>query len=297
MSKPGRNDACPCGSGKKYKKCCLPRDEAARPRVVLEEPGGGEEPEPQFTAELRPEVDEKVDRLLQKLELGAGRAVEPEIRALLAKHPRYHMTHYLMGVYNAMVLKNPDGAIPHFEKAVQILPPFAEAHFNLATAAQQTFDILKTIRAYRAAMRYSQGKDGVGEMARAQLEKLEKIVGETSPFPNLDAYVANAKLFDDAFACLNNRNFKKAVELFELVLSQNPSHVQSFGNLALAYAGLGRRAEAMKCFERALELDPKYEPARINRGVVGTMREGEPFIPDGIQETHYYAEQLHREGG
>lgn len=22
MSKPGRNDPCPCGSGKKYKKCC-----------------------------------------------------------------------------------------------------------------------------------------------------------------------------------------------------------------------------------------------------------------------------------
>jgi hypothetical protein len=25
----GRNDPCPCGSGKKYKKCCLPQDEAA----------------------------------------------------------------------------------------------------------------------------------------------------------------------------------------------------------------------------------------------------------------------------
>src|SRR3954453_21096338 len=23
MSKPGRNDPCPCGSGKKYKHCCL----------------------------------------------------------------------------------------------------------------------------------------------------------------------------------------------------------------------------------------------------------------------------------
>src|SRR5689334_13915973 len=25
----GRNDPCPCGSGKKYKKCCLAKDEAA----------------------------------------------------------------------------------------------------------------------------------------------------------------------------------------------------------------------------------------------------------------------------
>jgi tetratricopeptide (TPR) repeat protein len=30
MAKPGRNDRCPCGSGKKYKVCCLPKDEARR---------------------------------------------------------------------------------------------------------------------------------------------------------------------------------------------------------------------------------------------------------------------------
>jgi tetratricopeptide (TPR) repeat protein len=29
MAKPGRNDPCPCGSGNKYKRCCLPKDEAA----------------------------------------------------------------------------------------------------------------------------------------------------------------------------------------------------------------------------------------------------------------------------
>ena len=28
-NKPGRNDPCPCGSGRKYKRCCLPIDEAA----------------------------------------------------------------------------------------------------------------------------------------------------------------------------------------------------------------------------------------------------------------------------
>src|SRR5712692_1668376 len=29
MAKIGRNDPCPCGSGQKYKRCRLPRDEAA----------------------------------------------------------------------------------------------------------------------------------------------------------------------------------------------------------------------------------------------------------------------------
>src|SRR6476619_6602296 len=30
MSKVGRNDPCPCGSGKKHKHCCLDNDEAVR---------------------------------------------------------------------------------------------------------------------------------------------------------------------------------------------------------------------------------------------------------------------------
>jgi len=35
MAKPGRNDPCPCGSGKKYKRCCLAKDEdAERARAV-----------------------------------------------------------------------------------------------------------------------------------------------------------------------------------------------------------------------------------------------------------------------
>ena len=28
IGKAGRNDPCPCGSGKKYKQCCLDKDEA-----------------------------------------------------------------------------------------------------------------------------------------------------------------------------------------------------------------------------------------------------------------------------
>ncbi len=34
MAKPSRNASCPCGSGKKYKKCCLPTDEEAHCRVA-----------------------------------------------------------------------------------------------------------------------------------------------------------------------------------------------------------------------------------------------------------------------
>src|SRR5438552_18678144 len=48
----GRNDPCQCGSGKKYKKCCLPRETAPVKRTPEDAP---EEP---FIAEIRPDLNE-----------------------------------------------------------------------------------------------------------------------------------------------------------------------------------------------------------------------------------------------
>jgi Tfp pilus assembly protein PilF len=36
MAKPGRNDPCPCGSGNKYKKCCLAKEEAVEREQLAE---------------------------------------------------------------------------------------------------------------------------------------------------------------------------------------------------------------------------------------------------------------------
>lgn len=36
MAKTGRNDPCPCGSGQKYKRCCVPRDDAATAALTRE---------------------------------------------------------------------------------------------------------------------------------------------------------------------------------------------------------------------------------------------------------------------
>jgi tetratricopeptide (TPR) repeat protein len=38
MAKPGRNDPCPCGSGKKYKRCCRDKDEAAERTALAATP-------------------------------------------------------------------------------------------------------------------------------------------------------------------------------------------------------------------------------------------------------------------
>jgi hypothetical protein len=97
MNAIGRNEPCPCGSGKKYKKCCLQRDEARerenRPVVT---PAGRED---DFIAELLPNVDEAVDQLLIRVEKGDYEGVEAGLEGLLRKHPHYHTTNFAMGAY------------------------------------------------------------------------------------------------------------------------------------------------------------------------------------------------------
>ena len=293
MNATGRNKPCPCGSGKKYKKCCLERDEAlARQTRPVDLPTSGED---DFTTELLPKVDEAVDRLLIRVEKGQFEDVEAGLEALLRKHPDYHTTNYAMGVYLAMVRKEPESAIPFFQKAVRVFPLMAEAHYNLGTCYIQAGRIPQAVASLRKAIRYSADDDYVAGKARDELKTLETILRDSTPFQTLDAYLENQRLFDLAFEHLQAQRHEAAAELFGRVLAQNPDHVQSHGNVALAYAGLGQKALALEHLEKALARDPTYEPAIQNRKSIEAMKEGEPQRPLAIAETEYYRERLEAE--
>ena len=63
MAKPGRNDRCPCGSGKKYKACCLTKDEAAERDGLAEAQARRESQAEAHREELRQMRAEVVARL------------------------------------------------------------------------------------------------------------------------------------------------------------------------------------------------------------------------------------------
>lgn len=271
-----------------YKKCCLREDEASRaPFAAKDQPK-------KFSAEPKPKVDEAVDPLLIRLERGEGRGVLGDLKALHSQHPGYHMTNYAVGVYQATVAKDHEAALAFFEKAVQIFPPFPEAHFNLGLAARRCCNVLKAAAAFRVAETYSDYDDGIAGMANEELKHFEEAVTTSPPFKNLDQYLANAELFDRAFQCLRNQDYQQSISLFNRVVGENPEHVSSFGNLALAHAGRGKRSEAIACLDRALALDPDYSPALDNRRVLEHMREGEPFVPEKVLEVEHDRAALER---
>ncbi len=74
MGKIGRNDTCPCGSGKKYKKCCL------------NDPRKSPQTEPGYTDDIIPfiELSNSINDLLGKKDFKKARAV---CRQLLNEYP------------------------------------------------------------------------------------------------------------------------------------------------------------------------------------------------------------------
>jgi tetratricopeptide (TPR) repeat protein len=78
---------------------------------------------------------------------------------------------------------------------------------------------------------------------------------------------------------------------FKLILESEPNHVQSHGNLEFAYAGLGDRVAAVRHLDKAIELDPEYEPAIDNRCIILALPPGERLNCGQIREVDFYVDR------
>src|SRR5262252_278622 len=97
MTKTGRNDPCPCGSGKKYKQCCLKKDEAAE-HEALAAAAAAKPPRPIAPKTMvYPDFDDEEDELTSASNavvdlVHAGKLDEAEqgARDLLVRFPDVH---------------------------------------------------------------------------------------------------------------------------------------------------------------------------------------------------------------
>ena len=107
MAKPGRNDPCPCGSGKKYKACCLTRDtDTEREKLVAAQAARDDaerrqharEMKAEFIARLRgdaadtgeDELDAASNAVVDLVKAGKLDEAEAAARELLARYPEVH---------------------------------------------------------------------------------------------------------------------------------------------------------------------------------------------------------------
>ena len=87
----------------------------------------------------------------------------------------------------------------------------------------------------------------------------------------------------------------RALAGFRAAAAMNDRNPPTHGNMGLCLAKLGRRAEALMELDRALEIDPQYDPASQNRVVVERMQEGVPMDIAGVKRVEFSKEKVMRE--
>jgi tetratricopeptide (TPR) repeat protein len=160
MAKPGRNDRCSCGSGKKYKSCCLTKDEtAAREQLAKAQAHSPDRRMQEFEAAIAQlavagddgsggdELMNDSNAVLDLIRAGKLDEAEASARALLAQYPDVHdgwdrlgMVHEARGetaqavdCYRKIIVfleQNPDYSEPAFkdafvERIAKLDPPAA----------------------------------------------------------------------------------------------------------------------------------------------------------------------------
>ena len=99
MPKTGRNDPCPCGSGKKYKHCCLEKDRAAEfapaiaQRVAMQAQKAGQvalREQDQAAWQEAQALDSASNAVVDLVHAGRLDEAEQAARELLVRYPEVH---------------------------------------------------------------------------------------------------------------------------------------------------------------------------------------------------------------
>lgn len=111
MPKTGRNEPCPCGSGKKYKHCCLHKDQAAEHASLAPKRAELATLQAQHRARIQDfyasmhdaqELDEASNAVVDLVTAGKLDEAERAARQLLVHYPQVHDGHDRLGmVYQA----------------------------------------------------------------------------------------------------------------------------------------------------------------------------------------------------
>ena len=134
--KVGRNDPCPCGSGKKYKKCCMMKDReqssVALPDTIddtsLASPE--ERSERHHSGPRAAEIENVYHRAINYLEKNEFDRAARAFRSVLLLDPAHYKA--LTGLGRCLAeIGMYEEARKCFEKALEIKPDYAQARINL----------------------------------------------------------------------------------------------------------------------------------------------------------------------
>jgi Flp pilus assembly protein TadD len=282
-SAPGRNDACPCGSGRKYKRCCgavgpvrsaSPDELLGRARLHLERddlPGA----ERLCLAALEADPGNlDAANLLGVIAVEAGPLdlAEEAFARVAEAAPGVAQFHMNLGVVRRR-LGRLEQAEASLSRAMQLAPEQPAVRHNLAllNAARGDIDSALTILAPRGEA------DDDARAALALASDLRREGRGEAALRCLSAALArqpdHAGILNDAGALLLElKRFGEARELLEAAAEADPSNPTAAANLGAAQLHAGDVDAAEASFRRAASVQPERPDVHYGLGKVQVHR-------------------------
>ena len=246
--KVGRNDLCPCDSGKKYKKCCGAEAAAAAARL---------------DSQSRAPLD--VSPALALLRAGRHVELEAALDPLIERHPHAGVLWKLMGAARFNQGKDP---LPALETAARLLPDDPESHVNLGNALRAAGRLAEAEARHRQAIElkadYAEAHANLGSVVR-DLSRLEEAAASfrralalKPDFPlahnNLGLVLQSLDRAEEAIAC-----HRRALAL-------RPDFADAHASLGSALRRLGQLEAAAATYRRAVVMKPDHVQALLDLG-------------------------------
>jgi tetratricopeptide (TPR) repeat protein len=252
-----RNDPCPCGSGKKYKKCCMGRQDAG--------PAAGGGPRPQ----QRGKVADHQAQLAQAVSFhraGNLRAADQAFRAVVDARPKEALGWLGLGQV-AYELGRRDEGLQHVRRAASLDP--AQAMFCVTLADMQ----LKSSQP-EAALKSAEQALEIDPKNVTALTLAAMCHERKNDFQGGVAFVDRAMAIDPAHpeACMTRgrllrrcNRLAEAKELFEQLLKldvRSEFRHRALHELGVVLDKLGEHEAAFDAFERSGQLESQGQAAR-----------------------------------
>jgi len=253
MRKVGRNDPCPCNSGKKYKQCCQRRDEAY---MVSQHPE---------TASL-PQTLQAALAHHQAGRLPQANAIYQQILQVTPNHP--DALHF-SGLIAHRAGKN-EIAIGLIRKALSFRPDYIDAHYNLGIVLQEQGKLDDAAASYRRALTldpdYADAHNNLGNVLKDQGQQDEAIASYRRALTFNSGYADTHNNLGNIFR--EQGRLDEAIASYRRALTLKPDYTDAYNNLGNVLQEQGELDEAVASYRRALALKPDYVDAHYNLGNV-----------------------------
>jgi predicted O-linked N-acetylglucosamine transferase (SPINDLY family) len=289
MTKPGRNDPCPCGSGKKHKHCC--ERKAAAPQAVSTATRPTQANylplPPMRQRDAAASLIDQGNALMLQGQLDAAIAC---YRQALVRQPDSTAAYGNLGTA-LDALGQLDQAVECFEQALLRDPDDAGVHVNFGNALKHHGRLDQAIAHYRQALALQPDFAGACyNLGKALQDQglFDQAISHYRQALVLKPNYADAYL-DLARALLQQGQLDEAVAIYRKVLNHLPDNARAFSNLLFALQNLSTCSPA-ELFQEHLRYAERIEaPLKP-----GWQPHANPREPDRRLKVGYVSGDFHR---